>query len=170
MDDTQLKAILEALLFSHHGPLSLEKMQSVFDAELQPSVARLRAVLEQLSVDYATRLVQLIELASGYAVRSKKEYSRWISRLQTEKPSKYSRALLETLAIIAYKQPVTRSDIETIRGVAVTSQLIKTLLEREWIQVVAYKDVPGKPALYCTSKEFLNYFNLKHLHELPLLD
>jgi len=113
--------------------------------------------------------LQLVQVAGGYLIQTKKEYSQWVSRMQLEKPQKYSKAFLETLAIIAYKQPVTRGDIEEIRGVAVNSQIMKTLMEREWIRVAGYKDVPGKPAVYTTTKEFLNYFNLKHLSELPLL-
>ena len=113
--------------------------------------------------------MELVELASGYQLQTKAQYGIWVSRLQIEKPVKYSRALLETLAIIAYKQPVTRADIEEVRGVAVNSQIIKTLLEREWIRIAGYKDVAGKPAVYTTTKEFLNYFNLHYLHELPSL-
>ena len=113
--------------------------------------------------------MELIEVASGYQLQTKAQYALWISRLQMEKPTKYSRALLETLAIIAYKQPVTRADIEEIRGVAVNTQIIKTLIEREWIRIAGYKDVAGKPAVYTTTKEFLNYFNLHYLHELPSL-
>ena len=129
----------------------------------------LKAALTALATDYEHRAVELKCLASGYCFQTKSKYKEWITRLLVEKPTKYSRALLETLAIIAYKQPVTRADIEEIRGVAVSSPIIKTLLEREWIRIAGYKDLPGKPAVYVTAKAFLNYFNLKSLDELPEL-
>lgn len=169
MIDTDLKFILEALLLSSQEPLTLEQMMDVFDEWQMPSPEALKDALNALKQEYEHRAFGLVELASGYTLQTKKQYSQWVSRLQLEKPAKYSRALLETLAIIAYKQPVTRGDIEDIRGVAVNSHIMKTLLEREWIRVAGYKDVPGKPAVYTTTKEFLNYFNLKHLSELPAL-
>ncbi|MFI4919591.1 MAG: SMC-Scp complex subunit ScpB [Legionellales bacterium] len=167
MNETELACITEALLLSSDGPLSLEKIQEIFDAGQRPSVEQLKKALECLKKDYAARSFELIQVASGYLIQTKSHYSSWIARLQIEKPVKYSRALLETLSIIAYKQPVTRGDIEDIRGVAVTSHIMKTLLEREWIRVAGHKDVPGKPAVFTTTKEFLNYFNLRHLDELP---
>ncbi|MBA2648008.1 MAG: SMC-Scp complex subunit ScpB [Legionella sp.] len=170
MNDLELKQIIEALLLSHQGPLSLEKMRLVFSEEHKPDLKQLKSLLLVLKSEYSIRPCELIEVAEGYVVQTKKEYAPWIARLHADKPVKYSRALLEILAIIAYKQPVTRSDIEDIRGVAVSSQIIKTLMEREWIEIAGYKDVPGKPAIYCTSKEFLNYFNLCQLNELPSLE
>lgn len=170
MDEHQLKQIVEALLVSHHGPLSLSKMRLAFEEGQRPSVDQLKQMLEALSVDYALRAFELVEVAGGYVIQTKREFSPWITGLQDEKPAKYSRALLETLAIIAYKQPVSRADIEEIRGVSVTSAIIKTLMERDWIQIKAYKEVPGKPALYSTTVEFLNYFNLKNIQELPSMD
>ena len=169
MDEHELKKIVEALLLACEEPISLEKLLEVFDEWQRPSRETLSKVLEQLKADYSNRAFELIEVASGYRVQTKMEYSSWVARLHIEKPVKYSRALLETLAIIAYKQPVTRADIEEIRGVAVNSHIMKTLMEREWIRIAGYKDVAGKPAVYTTTKEFLNYFNLNYLNELPSL-
>lgn len=169
MDEQELKKIIEALLLSSNEPLSIEKLLEVFDEWQKPSPEQIKTSINKLQADYSARAFELIEVASGYKVQTKSEYSEWVARLQIEKPAKYSRALLETLAIIAYKQPVTRADIEEIRGVAVNSQIIKTLMEREWIRIAGYKDVPGKPAVFTTTKEFLNYFNLNYLNELPSL-
>lgn len=169
MNDAQLKGIIEALILSSGEPSSVDKMQTVFDEADKPDSSKIKLILAQLKAEYSDRAFELVELASGYSIRTRSEYSMWVSRLQIEKPAKYSRALLETLAIIAYKQPVTRGDIEDVRGVAVNSQIMKTLLEREWIRVAGHKDVPGKPAVYTTTKEFLNYFSLNHLNELPAL-
>lgn len=165
----ELKNIIEAILLSSNEPVAVEKMQEVFDEERRPSLDELKDILNSLKADYSTRAFELIQVASGYKVQTKPEYSSWVSRIQIEKPAKYSRALLETLAIIAYKQPVTRADIEELRGVAVNSHIMKTLMEREWIRIAGHKDVPGKPAVYTTTKEFLNYFNLHYLSELPSL-
>lgn len=169
MTTSSLKRIVEALLVSSHTPLSLNKIREAFDDWEQPSIDELKASIEQLQSEYTAFAFELIEVAGGYLMQTKKEYSPWVCRLHSEKPAKYSRALLEILAIIAYKQPVTRGEIEDIRGVTVNSQSIKTLLEREWIRIAGYKDIPGKPAVYTTTKEFLNYFKLKHLNELPSL-
>ena len=167
MDHQTIKYIIEALLMSNTEPLSLEKMQSVFVDSEQPTKDQLQNILCELSADYETRAIELKQLARGYCFRTKECYSPWISRLLIEKPTKYSTALLEVLAIIAYKQPVTRADIEEIRGIAVSTPMLKTLLEREWVRVAGYRDVPGKPAVYTTTKAFLDYFNLKSLGELP---
>jgi segregation and condensation protein B len=169
MDENELKYIIEALLLSTNEPLSLDKMLEVFDEWQKPSRVQLNTIIDLLKEEYASRAFELIEVATGFTIQTKKEYGPWVARLQIEKPGKYSRALLETLAIIAYKQPVTRGDIEEIRGVAVNSHIMKTLLEREWIRIAGYKDVAGKPAVYTTTKAFLNYFNLKNLNELPSL-
>lgn len=168
-EEFKLKNIIEALLLSSAEPLSLERLSAVFDEYERPSNAALKEILLELKKDYEHRSFELIEVSSGYKLQTKSAYSTWVSRLQIEKPAKYSRALLETLAIIAYKQPVTRGDIEEFRGVAVNSQIMKTLMEREWIRVAGHKDVPGKPAVYTTTKAFLNYFNLQYLHDLPSL-
>ncbi len=169
MDENKLKYIIEAILLSSNEPITLQKVQEIFDERERPTIEELNDAISCLKEDYSTRAFELVHVASGYQMQTKSEYSYWVSRMQIEKPSKYSRALLETLAIIAYKQPVTRADIEEIRGVAVNSQIIKTLMEREWIRIAGYKDVPGKPAVYTTTKEFLNYFNLNYLNELPAL-
>lgn len=170
MMDRDLKLILEALLLCSQEPITLEKMMATFDEWEMPSTEVVKDALNELKHEYEnTRAFGLVELASGYVLQTKKQYSQWVTQLQLDKPSKYSRALLETLAIIAYRQPVTRGDIEDIRGVAVNSHIMKTLLDREWIRVAGYRDVPGKPAVFTTTKEFLNYFNLKHLSELPAL-
>lgn len=169
MLDSHLKPIVEALLISSSEPLSLDKLQAAFGEWEQPTLDELKSTIHNLQADYHSHAFELIQVASGYLIQTKSEYSAWINRLQSEKPVKYSRALLEILAIIAYKQPVTRGEIEDIRGVSVNSQIIKTLLEREWIRVAGYKDLPGKPAVFATTKEFLNYFKLKHLNELPPL-
>jgi segregation and condensation protein B len=165
----ELKKIIEALLMHANEPLSLSQMQAVFGSEEQPSVTLLQAILLELAKDYEDRAIELKLVASGYRFQTKLKYADWISRLQVEKSAKYSRAFLETLAIIAYKQPVTRADIEDWRGVSVSSSIIKTLLEREWIRIAGHRDVPGKPAVYVTTKLFLDYFNLQRLEELPAL-
>lgn len=169
MIDFDLKLVLEALLMNSTEPLSLEQMESVFEVWQKPERDQLRKVLKELAIDYEGRAIELKELASGYCLQTKAEFSPWINNLNAEKPAKYSRALLETLAIIAYQQPVTRADIEDIRGVSVNSAIMKTLIEREWIRIAGHRDVPGKPAVYATTKTFLDYFNLKSLNELPAL-
>ncbi|WP_133135132.1 SMC-Scp complex subunit ScpB [Legionella rowbothamii] len=169
MDETELKNIVEALLLSSSDPLSLDKLSEAFDEWQKPTKEQLSGVIDLLKADYAARAFELVQVATGYIIQTKKEFGPWVARLQIEKPAKYSRAFLETLAIIAYKQPVTRADIEELRGVTVNSQIMKTLLEREWIRIAGYKDVAGKPAVYTTTREFLNYFNLKNLNELPSL-
>ena len=169
MDKNELKNIIEAILLCTNEPVTLEKIQEIFDEDEKPDNSELKAIISELQSDYLVRSFELIQVASGYKIQTKSKYSVWISRIQIEKPAKYSRALLETLAIIAYKQPVTRADIEEVRGVAVNSQIMKTLMEREWIRIAGHKDVPGKPAVYTTTKDFLNYFNLNYLNELPSL-
>ena len=165
----QLKNIVEAALLAAGGPLSLDHLQALFEEAEQPDKKRLRAVLESLAEDYAGRGIEIREVASGWRIQVRQEVSHWVSRLWSERPPRYSRALLETLALIAYRQPITRGEIEDIRGVSVSSNIIKTLLEREWIRVVGQRDVPGKPSLYGTTREFLDYFNLKSLDDLPTL-
>lgn len=168
MDNNELKRILEALLMSADKPLTLDELISVFD-DAKPNKQAIVSQLESLKADYAESALELCYLGTSYSFKTKSKYGPWIGRLQADKPAKYSRALLETLAIIAYKQPVTRADIEEIRGVAVSTSLLKTLLEREWIRVAGHRDVPGKPAIYTTTQVFLQYFNLNKLSELPPL-
>ncbi len=151
-------------------PRTINQILALFaeDTE-QPDKEAVRAVLNQLQEDYANRGIELKEIASGYRFQVRPDYSLWINRLFDERPPRYSRALLETLALIAYRQPITRSEIEEIRGVSVNSSIIKTLQEREWIRVVGHRDVPGRPELLATTLEFLDYFNLKKVSELPPL-
>ncbi len=149
--------------------MTVKQLQQTFPELEQPEIETLQKAVDEIVEDYATRPVALKKVASGYRFQVKPELSFWVGRLFEEKPPRYSRALLETLAIIAYRQPVTRGDIEDIRGVAVSSNIIRTLLEREWIRIIAHKEVPGRPALYGTTKQFLDYFDLSSLHELPTL-
>ncbi len=168
--DTSLKNIVEAILFAANRCMTPKQIQAVFPELEQPELKHIQAAIAEISADYQNRPIALKKLASGYRFQVKAGLSPWISRLFEEKPPRYSRALLETLSIIAYRQPVTRGDIEDIRGVSVSSNIIRTLLDREWIRIVAYKEVPGRPALYGTTKQFLDYFNLSSLEQLPTLD
>lgn len=165
----QLKNIVEALVMASDKPLSLEKIHSLFELHEQPSKAQLKDAIAQLQMDYAGRGIQLAQVASGYRFQSVSDVSSWVSRLWEERPQRYSRALLETLALVAYRQPITRGEIEEVRGVAVSSQIVKTLLERQWIKVVGHREVPGRPAIYATTRHFLDYFNLQSLEQLPPL-
>lgn len=166
----KLPFIVESILFSAGKPLSEKQILQLFSDEERPTLGDLRQALHDLQTVYADRGVELVNIASGYQFQSKIEYSSWIGRLWDEKPSKYSRALLETLALIAYKQPITRGEIEEVRGVSISTSIFKTLHEdRNWIRVVGHKDVPGRPGLYATTKEFLDYFGLKSLDQLPPL-
>src|SRR5579872_7216907 len=165
----QLQNILEAAMMVAGRPLSLLQMQKLFDEGHEPELADIKNALQALTERYANSGIELKEIASGYQFQARTSFSPWLSKLWEERPQKYSRALLETLALIAYRQPITRAEIEDIRGVTVSSHITKTLLEREWIRVIGYRDVPGKPALYGTTKAFLDHFNLKTLDELPIL-
>ena len=165
-----LANILEAVLMAAGDPVSLERMQSLFDEENVPSSKTLREALTQLKQDLLGRGVELVEVASGFRLQVRADVAPWVARLWEERPQRYSRALLETLALIAYRQPITRGDIEDVRGVVVSSNIMKTLLEREWVRVVGHRDVPGRPAMYATTKEFLDYFGIKNLEELPTLN
>lgn len=164
-----IKPIVEALLFAANQPMTAKQIQQTFPEIEQPVLEDIQAAIEIIKIEYLARPIELKQVASGYRFQARSELSRWVSRLFEEKPPRYSRALLETLAIIAYRQPVTRGDIEDIRGVSVSSGIIQTLLEREWIRIVAHKEVPGRPGLYGTTKQFLDYFNIKSLNELPTL-
>lgn len=164
-----LKRILEAALLAAGQALSLNQLASLFTDEERPSNKVLSQALEGLDKDCENRGVELIEVASGYRLQVKQGLHEWVSRLWTERPQRYSRALLETMSLIAYRQPITRGEIEAVRGVAVSTHIIRTLQEREWIRVVGHRDVPGKPALFGTTREFLDYFNLKNLDDLPTL-
>ena len=169
MSEKPLKNILEGALLAAGRPLSIDQMLSLFLDSEQPGRDEIRQALNELSKDFEQRSIEIKQVASGYRIQVKEDYSEWVSRLWTERPSRYSRALLETLSLVAYRQPITRGEIEDIRGVSVSSSIIKTLQEREWVKVVGHRDVPGKPAMYATTKQFLDYFNLKSLDELPTL-
>ena len=169
MNEPSLKRILEALLMSAPQPLTLDAISSVFADWEKPNSGALQHALADLIQDYQDRAIELVCLAGGYCFQTKACYAPWVGRLYAEKPLKYSPALFEVLSIIAYKQPVTRGDIEAIRGVSVSTPLLKTLLEREWIRTAGHRDVIGKPLLYVTTLTFLNDFNLASLQDLPIL-
>ncbi|NLW05465.1 MAG: SMC-Scp complex subunit ScpB [Pseudomonadaceae bacterium] len=166
----QLIRIVEALLLAAKGPLTLQQLAAIFDEYQRPELAKLREVLVVLQQETASTSQELVEVAGGFRYQIKADYAPWVSRLWDEKPPRYSRALLETLSLIAYRQPVTRGEIEDVRGVSVGSQIIRTLEDREWIRVVGHREVPGRPALYATTRHFLDYFNLKSLNDLPPLE
>jgi segregation and condensation protein B len=166
----ELKNIIEAALLVAGQPLTLEKLLGMFpDEAARPTREDVRAAIEALAADYAGRGIEIRQIDKGWRVQTRAKYGDWIQRLAEERPPRYSRALLETLAIIAYRQPVSRADIEEIRGVSVSSEIIKTLVGREWIREVGRREVPGRPALYGTTRGFLDHFNLKSLEELPTL-
>jgi segregation and condensation protein B len=169
MQIEQLKPIIEAALLASSQPMTIHQLGDLFNEADDVSQEQIAKVLEALAEDGDGRGVELKQVASGFRYQVRQEVHPWISRMWTEKPSRYSRALLETLALIAYRQPITRPEIEQIRGVVVSSNIIKTMEEREWIRVVGYRDVPGKPALFGTTRSFLDYFNLKSLDQLPPL-
>ena len=169
MQIEQLKPVIEAALLASAQPLTAHQLGDLFDETDAVGHEQIARALAALADDCAGRGIELKEVASGFRYQVRQEVHPWISRMWTEKPSRYSRALLETLALIAYRQPITRPEIEQIRGVVVSSSIIKTLEEREWIRVVGYRDVPGKPALFGTTRAFLDYFNLKSLDQLPPL-
>ena len=170
MDETQneMKMILETALMVSHEPLSLQQIGKLFEEEIDSD--GLRALLEELKADWSARGVELVQVSTGWRFQARSEYQRYINRLSPEKPPKYSRAVLETLSIIAYRQPATRGDIEDIRGVAVSPNILKTLEGRGWIDVIGHRDVPGRPSLYATTKQFLDDLNLRSLQDLPSLD
>ncbi|MBK8816716.1 MAG: SMC-Scp complex subunit ScpB [Methylococcaceae bacterium] len=165
----EIKRIVEAILFAANRPMTVKQIIDVFPEIERPETIEVQDAIEAIIEDYRERPIELKKVASGYRFQVKPELARWVGRLFEEKPPRYSRALLETLAIIAYRQPVTRGEIEDIRGVSVSSSIIQTLLEREWIKVVAHKEAPGRPGLYGTTKQFLDYFNISSLSELPTL-
>ncbi|GGD54800.1 SMC-Scp complex subunit ScpB [Lacimicrobium alkaliphilum] len=167
ISDTQLKQLLEAAIFVADQPLSAQKLQDSVLQDLNVSNRQLEKILDELVLDYRPRGVQLIKLATGYRFVSMDSLSPWLSKLWQEQSPRYSRAMLETLALIAYRQPITRGEIEDIRGVSVSSNIIKTLSERDWIKIIGHKEVPGRPALYATTKAFLDYFALSSLDQLP---
>lgn len=168
MEPSLVKKVLEAALLAAREPLTTNAMQKMFEEKL--SLELLRKLLDEIRAEWTERPVELIQLASGWRFRTRVEYLPYLDRLSPEKPPKYSRAVLETLAIIAYRQPVTRGDIEEIRGVAVSANIVKTLEERGWIDVVGHRDTPGRPALFATTKQFLDDLGLRSVSELPSLE
>jgi segregation and condensation protein B len=169
MNELKLKNVVEAALLAAGRPVQVSELVELFDAPLKPTSEQVRAALRALAADYDGRSIELKETATGFRVQVRRELAGEISRLWPERPARYSRALLETLALIAYRQPITRGEIEAVRGVAVNPNIVKTLLERNWIRVVGHRDVPGRPELLGTTREFLDYFGLKSLEELPPL-
>ena len=165
----ELKPIVEALLLASGEPLALDRLLAAFPEAERPERDAVRAALAELTTDYAGRGVELVEVASGFRLQVPQAFAPWVARLWEERTASYSRALLETLALIAYRQPVTRGEIEAVRGVSVSSGIMKTLQERGWIKVIGHREVPGRPALFATTRAFLDYFNLKSLNELPPL-
>jgi segregation and condensation protein B len=166
----RIQAIAEAALLAAGKPLSLDQLRDLFSEEERPARQVMEHVMVLLEAACEGRGFELKKVASGYRIQVREEFAPWVGRLFEEKPQRYSRALLETLALIAYRQPITRGEIEDIRGVTVSSNIIRTLLEREWVRVVGHRDVPGRPAMYATTKQFLDYFNLTGLDQMPPLN
>lgn len=169
VDAELLRKIIEGAILAAGQPMTIARLLDLFDAEVAPSKEEIAAALVDIQAASAERGFELKEVASGWRFQVRDNLAPWVNRLWEEKPQKYSRALLETLALVAYRQPITRGDIEEIRGVAVSSHIMKTLLERDWVKVVGHRDVPGRPSLFATTRQFLDYFNLKSLDELPSL-
>ena len=167
--DNKVKMIIEGLLLAAGRPLPLESIAAVFNEEERPENDELLGVLARIDEECGDRGFELTKVASGYRFQVKQELAEWVGKLWEERPPRYTRALLETLALVAYRQPITRGDIEEIRGVAVSSNIIRTLLDREWIRVVGQRDVPGRPSMFATTKQLLDYFNLESLQQLPAL-
>ena len=164
-----LASLIEAFLLASGKPQSLERLYELLEEAERPAPAVFKKALEILAKSCNGRAFELKEVATGYRLQIREDFAPWVGRLWEERPQRYSRALLETLALIAYRQPITRGEIEDVRGVAVNSNIIKTLMEREWIRIVGYREVPGRPAMFATTKALLDHFNLKSLDELPAL-
>ena len=169
MNSDFLRQILEAAIMVSDKPMDVSHLEKLFDEKERPHRDEIRAALDEITTDCRDKGFELVKVSSGYRFQTKQSLSAWVSRVWEEKPKKFSRAMLETLVLIAYRQPTTRGDIESVRGVSVSSDIIRVLDERGWIRVVGHRDVPGKPELLATTKEFLDYFNLKGLDQLPSL-
>lgn len=169
MNEAELKRIIEAVIFAADEPMDMKQLMALFPEDGHPGRDAIKAALDALHADCEDRSIELKEVKSGYRFQVRQHYADWVTKLWEEKPARYSRAAMETIALVAYRQPITRAEIEEVRGVSVSTQIIKTLIERDWVKVVGHRDVPGKPALYATTKNFLDYFNLKSLEELPTL-
>ncbi len=173
---TDFIPVIESLLMASNKPLSIDRIHQLLAENIEPAASghlpskeQIQKIISSIAEFYQHRSIELVAVSSGFRFQIRANYAQWVNRLWAEKPQKFSRALLETLALIAYKQPITRGDIEEIRGVSVSSQIIRTLMERDWIRVIGHRDVPGKPAIYATTKQFLDYFSLSRLDELPPL-
>ena len=169
MENNKIKKVIESLIFSSAIPISAKEIRNFFSDE-KISISVVDSIIKELQELYSASGVNLIKVSTGYRFQVSEDCNEWVSKFYPEKPQRYSRALMETLALIIYKQPITRTEIEAVRGVSVSSNIIKTLLEREWIKILGYKDVPGKPAIFGSTKEFLNSHNLNSLNQLPKLD
>ena len=170
LSSQQIKNILEAALLAADYPLSIDHCMKLFEGDLQvPERSVIKSCIEELQLDCQERGVELVKVASGFRYQTRVDIQTWVARLHAEKTPRYSRALMETLALVVYKQPITRAEIEDIRGVSVSSNIMKVLQEREWVKIVGHKEVPGRPAMFATTKKFLDYFNLQSLNELPTL-
>lgn len=169
MNSEMLRKIIEGAIMAAGKPIDIVRLEALFEELECPPRDQIRAAIEEIQADCEERGFELVQVASGYRFQVKQQLSDWVNRLWEEKPKRYSRAMLETLALIAYRQPLTRGDIEAVRGVAVSSDIIKSLQERDWVRIVGHRDVPGRPALYATTKQFLDYFNIKSLEYLPTL-
>ena len=170
MDENELKHVVEAALLAAGRPLTLDRLEQLFAARgSAPDRATIKRIIDTLAAEYEGRGIELKEVATGYRIQVKRSMSDWLQPLWEERAPRYTRALLETLALIAYRQPITRAEIEEVRGVVVSTNIVRTLLERNWVRVVGHRDVPGKPAMFGTTKDFLDYFGLKKLEELPTL-
>lgn len=169
MSDNHLRNVIEAAMLAAGKPLSVAELVQLFDEDARPATAEMKAALAALAGEYEGRGIELRETASGWRISVRAQLAREVSRLWPERPQRYSRALLETIALIAYRQPITRAEIESVRGVAVNPNIVKTLMERNWVRVVGHRDVPGRPELLGTTREFLDYFGLRSIDELPPL-
>ena len=169
MDNQDLKNIIEAILLAAGRPLTLDQILAMFAENEKPERGDVREAIKLLQADYEPRGIALVQVGGGYRIQIRETMQSWVSRLWEEKPARYSRALLETLSLVAYRQPITRGEIENVRGVTVSTSIMRTLLERDWVHVVGHRDVPGHPAMYGTTRQFLNYFSLKSLSDLPAL-
>jgi segregation and condensation protein B len=169
MDATEIKYFVEAALLAAGRPLNIDQLQKLFDGRMAPEKAEIRQAIQTLNEEYELRGITIAEVASGFRVQVKARMADRLQKLWEERPPRYSRALFETLALVAYRQPITRGEIEEIRGVSVSSNIVRTLLERDWVRVVGHRDVPGRPEMFATTKLFLDYFGLKKLDDLPPL-
>lgn len=169
MDETEIRYFIEAALLAAGRPMTVDQLHALFDVGVAPEKAEIRKAIDDLNVEFEPRGIAVIEVASGYRIQIKAGMVERLQKLWEERPPRYSRALFETLALVAYRQPITRGEIEEIRGVSVSSNIVRSLLEREWIRVVGHRDVPGRPAMFGTTKLFLDYFGLKKLDDLPPL-